>query len=354
MKALVLCGGKGTRLRPLTHTMAKQLVPIANRPIVHYVMDQIAEVGIEEVGVIIAPETGASIQAYLDQGLWPLRFTYIVQEQPLGLAHAVKVARGFLGKDTFLMYLGDNLIGQSIKSFVQEFQADECDASILLKEVKEPRMFGVAQIGADGSVKQLIEKPKEPPSNLALVGIYLFSPSIHLMIEHLAPSWRGELEITEAIQGLLDRGKRVRSSILQGWWLDTGKKDDLLEANRAVLDGWVQRDLRGQLDGASQISGRVSMAKGSQAERSTLRGPIVIAEDTLIKDSFIGPYTSIGRNCIIEDSSIEHSVVLDGVRLSHIERMEDSLVGKNAVISKDHGNRAALRLIVGDDSEVRV
>ncbi|MEM3485686.1 MAG: glucose-1-phosphate thymidylyltransferase [Candidatus Methanomethyliaceae archaeon] len=354
MKALVLAGGKGTRLRPLTYTMAKQLIPVANRPILHYVMDQISGVGIKEVGVVIAPETGQQIKGALAENPWGLNFSFILQEEPKGLAHAVMVARDFLGESTFLMYLGDNLIGQDIKGFVDEFLSSNPEALILLKEVEDPRMFGVAEIDEKGNVKRLIEKPKVPPSNFALVGIYLFSPSIQEAIAEIKPSFRGELEITDAIQRLLEKGKTVRSFILKHWWLDTGKKDDLLEANRVVLDEWIRRELEGEVDTQSKIVGRVSLARGARVERSTIRGPAVIGEGTVIKDSFIGPYTSIGNNCVIEGSVLEHSVVLDGARLTSIERLEDSVIGRNAVVASWRENARALRLMIGDDAEVRL
>lgn len=354
MKALVLAGGKGTRLRPLTYTMAKQLVPVANRPIIHYVMDQISGVGIKEVGIIISPQTGEQIRESLQENPWDLDFTFLLQEEPKGLAHAVTVAQDFLAEEAFLMYLGDNLIGQGIGGFVEEFRQTQPEALILLKEVDDPRMFGVAEIDATGRVKRLIEKPKEPPSNLALVGIYLFSPAIHGAIAEIEPSWRGELEITDAIQRLLERGKTVKSFVLKSWWLDTGKKDDLLEANRVVLDELTKQDLQGEVDGDSKVVGRVALAKGARVQRSTIRGPVVIGEGTVVTGSFIGPYTSIGKGCTIENAVLEHSVVLDGAQLKDIERMEDSVVGRNALISRDFSQNKALRLMVGDDAEVRI
>lgn len=354
MRALVLAGGKGTRLRPLTYTTAKQLIPIANRPIIHYVMDQISNVGIKDVGVIIAPETGHQIKEALAENFWGFNFSFLLQEEPKGLAHAVKVAQRFLGDEPFLMYLGDNLIGQDIKGFVEEFQTSRPEAMILLKEVQDPRMFGVAEVDGQGNVLRLVEKPKEPPSKLALVGIYLFSPAIHKAIDQIKPSFRGELEITDAIQKLLDAGKRVRSHVLKGWWLDTGKKDDLLEANRVVLDEMATREIRGEADEESKLLGRISLAQGARVERSTIRGPVIIGEGTVIRGSFIGPYTSIGKNCVIENSALEHSVILDGVRLANIERLEDSVVGRNAMVISGRQNSKALRLMIGDDAEVKI
>lgn len=352
MKALVLAGGRGTRLRPLTYTIAKQLVPVANRPIIYYVMDQIASSGIKDVGVIIAPETGSQIQEALSPNPWGISFTYILQKEPKGLAHAVMVARDFLADEPFLMYLGDNLIGQNIEDFIREFTTAQSDALILLKEVEDPRMFGVVELDRNGNVVRLTEKPKEPPSNLAVVGIYVFAPCIHEAISEIKPSWRGELEITDAIQRLIDKGYKVQNFILKSWWLDTGKKDDLLEANRVVLDEWVERKICGQVDAASKVIGRVVVEENVKVERSVIRGPAVIGEGTSICSSFVGPFTSIGSRCLIENVSIEHAVVLDGAKLYGPQRLEDSIIGKNATVRRSRGNHEALRLLIGDDSEV--
>jgi glucose-1-phosphate thymidylyltransferase len=352
MKALVLAGGKGTRLRPLTYTMAKQLIPVANRPILHYVMDQIAQVGIMDVGVVISPETGQAIRESLAPNPWGFDLTCILQAEPLGLAHAVQTAQGFLKNEPFLMYLGDNLVGQDLKGFVEEFQRTRPVASILLKEVGDPRMFGVAEVDGAGHIRRLIEKPKEPPSNLALVGVYLFLPAIHRAIAQIKPSWRGELEITDAIQKLLEHGQTVHSFILTSWWLDTGKKDDLLEANRLVLDEWARCEIHGTVDAESRLVGRVVLEEGTQIRRSEIRGPVAIGMDTVIEDAFIGPYTSIGRECVITTSVLEHCVVLDGVRLEGIGRLEDSILGRNAVLRRLSEKHQALRLMIGDDAEV--
>ncbi|MDR7521405.1 MAG: glucose-1-phosphate thymidylyltransferase [Armatimonadota bacterium] len=354
MKALVLAGGTGTRLRPLTHTMPKQLVPVANRPVLHYVMQHLRDAGLQQVGVVIAPETGTQIQAALEANPWGLDFTYIVQPQPLGLAHAILVARDFLADDPFVMYLGDNLIGQGIREFTCLLAESASDAVILLKEVADPRLFGVAEVDAQGRVVRLVEKPEHPPSRLALVGVYGFSPAIHQAVETLRPSRRGELEITDAIQRLLDEGRRVSSTVLQGWWLDTGKKDDLLEANRVVLDEWVERDLRGEVDAASRVEGRVVLEPGARLVASTVRGPAVIGSGTVVERSFVGPYTSIGAGCVVSDSAIEHLVVMDGVRLLGVPRLEDSIIGKNATVRRAGGNHRGHRLIIGEDSEVEL
>jgi len=351
MKALVLAGGTGTRLRPLTYTVTKQLIPVANKPILFYVMQHILDAGIQDVGVIISPETGAQVQESLSKES-ELSFTYILQKQPLGLAHAVKMARDYLRDDPFVMYLGDNLIGQGIREFIEAFETSRADAVILLKEVEDPKMFGVAEVDAFGRIQRLIEKPQEPPSNLALVGTYVFSPCIHEAIDEIKPSWRGELEITDAIQRLLERGHTVQSFVLKSWWLDTGKKDDLLEANRVVLDEWVQREIKGVVDAASRVVGRVVLEEGVQVRCSEVRGPAVIGKGTVIEESFIGPYTSIGPGCTIKNSELEHCVALEGVRLEGVERLADSILGRNAVVRRVSGNFRALRLMIGDDAEV--
>jgi len=352
MKALVLSGGRGTRLRPLTYTIAKQLIPVANRPILHYVLDHIHKANITDVGVILSPETGDQVREALSGYESMLQLTYILQEQPLGLAHAVKVARPYLADDPFIMWLGDNLIGHDIREFVDGFVHSEADAVVLLREVQDPRMFGIAQLDEHGRIRHLVEKPNDPPSNLALVGIYMFSSAIHAAIQQIEPSWRGELEITDAIQRLLDQGRNVQSHILNGWWLDTGKKDDLLEANRVVLDEWAQRDIRGRVDDASHIFGRVVVEEGVTIRKSEIRGPAVIGPGTTIEESFIGPYSSIGRRCTIKRSVLEHCVVLDGVQIEGAERLEDSVLGRNAIIRKTPHNHRAVRLLLGDDAEI--
>ncbi|HID93041.1 MAG TPA: glucose-1-phosphate thymidylyltransferase [bacterium (Candidatus Stahlbacteria)] len=354
MKALVLCGGKGTRLRPFTYTMAKQLVPVANRYILHYVMDHIKEACIEDVAIIISPETGNQIKEALSKNPWHFNITYLLQNKPLGLAHAVKVAKSFLKDDSFVMYLGDNLIGQSIKEFIDEFNSSHADAVILLKEVSNPEMFGVAEVDEELNVKRLVEKPKEYLSNLALVGTYVFSPIIHKAIEEIEPSWRGELEITDSIQKLLEWGRPVKSFILKKWWLDTGKKDDILEANRMVLDEWINREIKGQIDKKSKIMGRVAIEKNTKIENSVVRGPAVIGERSMIKNSFIGPYTSVGNDCVIVNSGLEHSVILDGVKISDVERLEDSILGRNAIVKRGSLHRHVFKFMIGDDAEVSV
>ncbi|MEE8470813.1 MAG: glucose-1-phosphate thymidylyltransferase [Dehalococcoidia bacterium] len=351
MKALILAGGKGTRLKPITHTIPKQLLPVANKPILFYVLDQIREAGIADIGIIISPETSDDITGAAGDGSrWDSQITYITQAEPLGLAHAVNTARDFLGDSNFLMFLGDNLIEGGVEEFVRQFNAHSPDGLILLKEVADPRLFGVAELNERGQAIRLVEKPKEPKTNLALVGVYLFTPEIHRAIDQIRPSWRGELEITDAIQKLLDMNKDVESHVLSGWWLDTGKKDDLLEANTVVLDSLLERDVRVETDSKSKITGRVEIKEGTSVENSTIRGPVSIAEGCQIRNSFIGPFTSVGAGTIIEDSSVEHSVILEQSRISRIDRLADSLIGTRVEVKKAKDSFKALRLFVGCDS----
>jgi glucose-1-phosphate thymidylyltransferase len=351
MKALVLSGGRGTRLRPITHTGAKQLVPVANRPILFYVLDNIAQVGIREVGIVISPETGDEIRRAVGTGdPWGFKIEYILQDHPGGLAHAVLTARSYLGESPFVMYLGDNLLGSGIETFVSKFQKSGSDAIIGLKAVEDPSQFGVAQIGATGRVVRLFEKPKEPPSNLALIGVYVFSAKVHEAIEGLSPSPRGELEITDAIQRLIDWNLPVESHIVQEWWLDTGKKDDLLAANTVVLDEWLKGEIEGEIDPVSQIAGRVKIGRGTRIVKSKIRGPAIIGEDVMVEDSFIGPYSSVGNGTRITQSVVEHCVLLENCQITGIDRLEDSVLGKNVKISTNQRPHKAFRLLLGDHS----
>jgi len=353
LKGLVLSGGRGTRLRPLTHTAAKQLVPVGNRPILFHVLDNVKNAGVKEVGIIISPETGGAVREAVGNGnAWDLRVEYILQADPLGLAHAVKIAEPYLASSSFVMYLGDNLIGSGITKYRENFEALGADASILLKQVENPSSFGIAEVDQDERVTRLVEKPKQPKSNLALVGIYFFTNKIHQAIKAISPSSRGELEITDAIQALLDAGGKVLSDRIEAWWLDTGKKDDLLTANTVVLDEWVKRRLDGEIDAQCQIVGRVQLGASSRVRNSTVRGPAVIGENVLLENSFIGPFTSIGNGCRIISSVLEHCVLLENARIEHVDRLEDSLIGKNSLVQRDHRNHQAYRLMIGDDSEV--
>jgi len=355
MKALILCGGKGTRLKPVTTTMPKQLLPVANRPILSYVLGQVAEAGITDIGIIVSPETGDPIkEAVGDGSRWGAEITYILQPEPLGLAHAVKTGQEFLGDSPFLMFLGDNLIEGGVKHFVEQFRNDASDALILLKEVSDPRLFGVAELNGKGEIINIVEKPKQPKSNLVIIGVYLFSPEVHEAIARIKPSWRGELEITDATQKLIDMGKTVCSRTLEGWWLDTGKKDDLLEANRVVLDDFLKRNIKGEVDAQSQVVGRVEIREGARIENSVVRGPVSIAEGCQIKNSFIGPFSSIGAGTMIESSSIEHSVILESCHIVNVERLADSLIGKDSKVAKQEGNLKPKRLFVGDDANIEL
>ncbi|MDG6223098.1 MAG: glucose-1-phosphate thymidylyltransferase [Candidatus Bathyarchaeota archaeon] len=352
MKALVLSGGKGTRLRPLTFTLAKQLIPMANKPVLGYVLDQITQTGINQIGVIIAPETGHYVKDYIKDGKkWNSNVTYILQE-PLGLAHAVKTAKPFLGQDDFIMGLGDNLQGQGLTKFVEKFETENMDALIILKQVEDPSKFGVATLDKNSNIIKLVEKPKTPESNLAIIGTYIFSNKIFKAIEQIKPSWRGELEITDAIQEMINMGFKVKAEILNSWWIDTGKKDDILTANAKVLDEYMQQQINGTVEN-SKIEGRVAIQKTAKIINSTIRGPCAIGSDCIIENSFVGPYTSIGNGTKIVDSAIEYSVVLENAQITGVDRLEESLIGKNAKITRNHKN-GCLKLHVGDYSEVEL
>jgi glucose-1-phosphate thymidylyltransferase len=352
LKALVLSGGKGTRLRPLTFTCAKQLIPVANKPILGYVLDQVAATSIKKVGIITAHETGQFVEDYVKDGSsWKLDVCYIPQE-PLGLAHAVKTARRFLGQDSFVMCLGDNVTGQGLAAFVKKFKTEHLDALIILKDVDNPSAFGIAQLDDKGNIMQLVEKPKTPMGNLAIIGTYLFSNKVHEAIERIKPSWRGELEITDAIQEMINMGFSVKAEILNSWWLDTGKKDDILSANAKILDEYIELDVKGTITN-STIDGRVKVASDAKIINSTIRGPCIIGKNTYVENSFIGPYSSVGDNSKILCSNIEYCVIQDSVTVKDIERLEDSLIGKNAKVTRNQRNRT-IKLHVGDYSEVEV
>ena len=356
MKAIILSGGKGTRLRPLTYTGAKQLVPVANKPILWYGIESIVAAGITEIGIIISPETGEEVKSKTGNGdRFGAKITYIKQEQPLGLAHAVKVAQPFLGDSPFVMYLGDNLVQSQLDLFLDQFKSQHLDALTLLCEVENPSAFGVAKVDDTGKVLQLIEKPKTPPSNLALVGVYLFSTAIHNAIANIQPSARGELEITDAIQYLIDQQQSVASFQLEGWWLDTGKKDDLLAANQIILDTCLESTIEGTIDEDSKISGRVHVGTNSKITNSMIRGPVTIGNNCQIKNCFIGPYSSIADNTTLIDIDLEHSVILQGATLEGIsDRIVDSLVGERAHLKVAPKRPKALRFMIGDDSKIEL
>jgi glucose-1-phosphate thymidylyltransferase len=354
MKALVLSGGSGTRLRPITHTSAKQLVPVANKPVLFYGLEAIAEAGVTEVGIIVG-DTAPAIEAAVGDGSqFGLKVTYIRQQAPLGLAHAVLVARDFLGDDDFVMYLGDNFIVGGITGLVEEFTASRPDARIMLARVSDPRAFGVAELDSvTGQVKNLEEKPKEPKSDLALVGVYLFTKAIHEGVASLSPSWRGELEITEAIQWLLDNGRTVNSTTITGYWKDTGNVTDMLEVNRLVLEGMEPR-LDGEVDDASEIIGRVVVEPGATVTGSRIVGPAIIGAGSRITGSYIGPYTAIDESCSVEDSEIEYSIVLSRASISGVRRIEASLIGHDAEVTPAPRVPRAHRLVLGDHSKVQI
>lgn len=353
MRALVLAGGAGTRLRPITYTSAKQLVPVAGKPILFYGLEQIAAAGITDVGIVVG-DTQAEIEAAVGDGsAFGLQVTYLRQEAPLGLAHAVLTAEAFLDGDDFVMFLGDNLIEGGIEELVAAFEAERPAAQLLLKRVRDPERFGVAVLDADGAVERLVEKPADPPSDLALVGVYLFTPAILDAARAIEPSWRGELEITDAIQRLVDAGEPVRASEVTGWWLDTGKKDELLDANRIVLGG-VERQVDGELDADSEVVGAVVLAPGASLVRSTVRGPAVIGAGTQLVDAYVGPFTSIGADCRLERCELEHSVVMDGCSVTDVPRLEGSLLGRGVTIERTGRRPAAHRLLLGDHSHLEL
>lgn len=354
MKALILSGGKGTRLRPLTFTTAKQLVPVANKPILGYVVDHVINANIKDIGVIITKETGEDVKKFLNEYLKNLNvnITYIYQE-PLGLAHAVKTAKDFLKDDAFVMYLGDNLLGEGINKLIEKFNKENLDALVLLKKVDHWEQFGVAVLDKNKNIKRLVEKPKEYISDLALVGVYIFSNKVHNAIEKIKPSWRNELEITDAIQKMIEMNYKVSAEILNSWWLDTGKKDDILSANMIVLDEKIRREINGNIDEKSKILGRVKIEKEAKIVNSTILGPSIIGKNCVIENSYIGPYTSINNNSKIINSTIENSVILENTVIENINRIENSLIGRNAKIMKNDKPKL-IHLNVGDYSIVEV
>jgi glucose-1-phosphate thymidylyltransferase len=359
LKGLILSGGKGTRLRPITHTSAKQLVPVANKPVLFYGIEAMADVGIAEVGIVIAPDTGPEIeQAVGDGSRFGLRVSYIPQSAPLGLAHAVLEAEPFLQSSPFVMYLGDNLLQGGISELVAAFREHAPDALILLTHVSDPENYGVAEL-ADGSpsepsrVVRLVEKPQAPPSDLALVGVYMFTAQIHDAARAISPSGRGELEITDAIQQLLDGGKRVEPHIVRGWWKDTGRLEDMLEANRLILDNLI-----GRVDGElidSRVDGRVVVEAGARLERTTVRGPAIIGAGARLSDCYVGPYTAVGERCKIAGAEVEHSILLAGCTVSELDgRMESSLLGRNVTVRRGDRQPRAYRFMVGDNSDISI
>ena len=353
MKGLILSGGKGTRLRPLTYTSAKQLVPVANKPVLFYGIESLAAAGIRDIGIVVG-DTADEIKSAVGNGSrWGVTVTYIPQDAPRGLAHAVLISEPFIGSEPFVMYLGDNLLNKGITEFVDEFVRESPAAQILLTRVPDPQMFGVAEL-QNGRVVRLVEKPKEPKSDLALVGVYMFSPAVFESVKRIKPSFRDELEITDAIQDLIDQGLPVRPHLVEGWWKDTGKLEDMLEANRLILDT-LERRVEGRVDAESRIEGKVVVECGAVIERSVIRGPVIIGPDARIVHAYVGPFTSIGRGAEIRDSEIEHSIVLDGSVIGDLaSRVEDSLIGRNVKIYRLPVKPSAYRFMLGDNSEVGI
>jgi len=351
MKGLILAGGKGTRLRPLTHTSAKQLIPIANKPVLFYAIETLVDAGITDIGVIVG-DTAAEIRAALEDGSrWGARFTFIPQDAPLGLAHAVLTAEPFIGDSPFVMYLGDNLIMGGIRDFVSEYEREKPTAMILLTPVPNPEDFGVAEL-REGVVARLEEKPKQPRSNLALVGVYLFDRTVFEAARKIKPSWRGELEITDAIQRLIDDGCTVRSHVVRGWWKDTGKLEDILEANHMLLDQ-IDRAICGEVDAASEIHGKVRIESGATVVGSVIRGPAVIGAGARIENGYVGPFTAIGERVVIHNSEVEYSIILEGSSISDLgSRMECSLIGRDVVVYRNATHPRSINLMVGDHSRV--
>jgi glucose-1-phosphate thymidylyltransferase len=351
MKGLILSGGKGTRLRPITYTGAKQLVPVANKPVLFYAIEDLVEAGVTEIGIVVG-DTGDQIRAAVGDGSqFGARVSFIQQDAPRGIAHGVKIAQEFLGDESFVLFLGDNFIRDGIVALVDEFRASGANSQILLYRVSNPEAFGVAEVQGDRMVR-VVEKPKVPPSDLAIIGIYLFDRHVFEAIDQIKPSGRGELEITDTIQVLIDRGLEVVPKIISGWWIDTGKHADMLEANRLILET-QEPEIVGMVDGKSQIYGRVVVQKGAQIRNSVIRGPAIIGEETIVSDSYIGPFSSIYHHCVVQGSEIEHSIILEHSRIIDVpQRIEESLIGRNVEIFRSEIKPRAFKFMLGDYSKV--
>ena len=355
MKGLILSGGKGTRLYPITYTSAKQLVPVANKPVLIRVVEAIRDAGIDDIGIVVG-DTAKEIKEHVGTGRrWGVKITYIQQDDPLGLAHAVKVSQDFLGNERFVMFLGDNVIEGGISELIREFKDSDYNCQIVLTPVDNPSRYGVAELDPDTRrIIRLVEKPRDPPGNLVLVGIYMFDEHVWEAVDSIAPSWRGELEITDAIQYLVDQGYNVHPYIHRGWWIDTGEAGEMLEANDLVLDEIVPR-LEGYVDRDSQVNGKVTIEKGAEIINSRIRGPAIIGEDTRIVNSYIGPFTSIYHHVLVQDSEIEHSMVLEHSEILDIPyRIEDSLIGRHSRITRSPIKPKALKMTLGDHSRVGI
>lgn len=350
MKALILSGGHGKRLRPITYSQQKQLIPVANKPILFYAIDDVIEAGAEEVFIVVGPNR-EQVMKTVKGRKWNAKIDFVYQEEPKGLAHAVKISKDYIGKDDFVMYLGDNILKSGIIDYTRGFKESTVDASILLTKVSNPEQFGVVQLNEKGEVVKLVEKPKRPPSDFALVGIYFFKPAIFKAMEHIKPSWRGELEITDAIQWLVDNGYKVRSSFVEGWWKDTGKPGDILDANRLVLDD-VEKEVKVKVEEGINLRGRMRIGEDTVMKgNSIVKGPVVIGRNCMIENSYIGPYTSIGDDCNIINTEIEDSVIMTGATINNAGRILDSLVGRYARVDKSSILPNGHRLVIGDYSE---
>ncbi|WP_406730810.1 glucose-1-phosphate thymidylyltransferase [Streptomyces sp. NBC_01794] len=353
MKALVLAGGSGTRLRPFSYSMPKQLIPIANTPVLVHVLQGVRDLGVAEVGVIVG-DRGPEIEAVLGDGSrFGLRITYIPQDAPRGLAHTVSIARDFLGDDDFVMYLGDNMLPDGVAGIAEEFTTHRPAAQVVVHKVTDPRSFGVAELGPDGEVLRLVEKPQEPRSDMALIGVYFFTPAIHKAVEAIEPSARGELEITDAIQWLVSSGADVRASRYDGYWKDTGKVEDVLECNRHLLDG-LSRRVDGHVDAGSVLVGQVVVEFGARILRSRVEGPVIIGAGTVVEGSHVGPYTSIGRDCLVTDSRLESSIALDEASVTGVRGLRYSLIGRAASVGTTGRGADHHCLVVGDHTRVEV
>jgi glucose-1-phosphate thymidylyltransferase len=353
MKALVLSGGSGTRLRPFSYSMPKQLIPIANKPVLEHVLENVRNLGVTEVGIIVG-DRAAQISAVIGDGArLGLRITYIQQDEPLGLAHCVSLAQEFLGDDDFVMYLGDNMLPDGVEAIAREFAEQRPAAQIVVHKVADPRAFGVAELGQDGRVERLVEKPEHPRSDLALVGVYFFTPAIHEAVAAISPSARGELEITDAIQWLVTRGDQVTASTYDGYWKDTGRADDVLDCNRKLLDG-LTHSVRGQVDEASVLIGPVVVEEGAQVIGSHIVGPAIIGAGTLVEHSHIGPDTSIGRDCVLRRTHLDFSIALEGATVTDVRGLHGSLIGRMAIIGPADGRTPHHRLVVGDHTTIEV
>jgi glucose-1-phosphate thymidylyltransferase len=351
MKGLILSGGKGTRLFPLTYTCAKQLVPVANKPVLFRVIESIKEAGITEIGLVVGDTAPDIKEAVGDGARWDVRIIYIPQEAPLGLAHAVKISEEFLGTDRFVMFLGDNVIQGGISGLIRQFESSDCNAQIVLTKVANPQQYGVAVL-KNGTIVRLVEKPRDPPSDLALVGIYMFDHHVFEAVNAIKPSWRNELEITDAIQYLVDHGYAVHPYVHTGWWIDTGAPGDMLDANRLVLDEMEPR-IEGYVDRSSKIIGKVTVQKGAEIIGSVIRGPAIIGEETRIVNAYIGPFTAIYHHVLVEKSEIEHSIVLEHSHIVDIpQRIENSLIGRNVEVVRSPLLPKAYKMTLGDNSRV--